>query len=134
MQLKNFVKCHVTLWLTPFIPHAMFTDTVLYPPSLVLRIICIASQIDRFSYAHTACDDVGGQFVYYDPSCLNPGRDPRGGEGCNAGGQGQGCRFGQQDLKLKSQHNETDKTMPNDRFKFAKKTFSLSLTNSFILF
>ena len=45
-------------------------------------------------YFSGACHNIGGQYVYYDPSCLNPGADARGGVGCNAGGQGQGCRFG----------------------------------------
>jgi hypothetical protein len=45
-------------------------------------------------FVYLACRDVGGQSVYFDPSCLDPGNDRRGGVGCNAGGQGQGCRFG----------------------------------------
>ena len=33
------------------------------------------------------CHDVGPNKVFYDSSCA------RGGVGCNAGGQGQNCRF-----------------------------------------
>ena len=55
------------------------------------KLIRINKNFQYFSAQN--CHSVGGQAVYYDPSCLNPGQDPKGGQGCNAGGQGQGCRF-----------------------------------------
>lgn len=55
-----------------------------------LNIVIVLSFLH---YAHVracdkgSCHDIGNQQVCYDPSCA------QGGLGCNAGGQGQECRF-----------------------------------------
>ncbi len=39
------------------------------------------------------CNDVESKNVDYDNRCLNSSSDPFKGLGCNAGGQGEACRF-----------------------------------------
>ncbi|TKR82629.1 hypothetical protein L596_016320 [Steinernema carpocapsae] len=56
------------------------------PKIVILLLLCVASVAPIcFKFG---CHDVGGQKVCYDSRCSN-GQSL----GCNAGGQGQNCRF-----------------------------------------
>lgn len=49
---------------------------------IIINVICLTSANDY------TCNNIGADSVFYDPSC-SQGQSL----GCNAGGQGQNCRF-----------------------------------------
>lgn len=52
-----------------------------------LHFFAVFVSLLSLSQAQSSCTNVGASQVFLDPTCA------QGGVGCNAGGQGQNCRF-----------------------------------------
>jgi hypothetical protein len=57
-------------------------------------ILFVVLHLHMVALSHAyECKSYGKETVFYDPLCSTSWLDPKGGLGCNAGGQGANCRF-----------------------------------------